>query len=38
VKKALPCGDYGIEIAGQLVAAVERKSLADLAQSRFNTR
>ena len=33
VKKALPCGDYGIEIAGRLVAAVERKSLADLVSS-----
>ena len=36
VKKALPCGDYGIEIAGQLVAAVERKSLADLVSSMIN--
>ena len=38
VKKALPCGDYGIEIAGQLVAAVERKSLADLVSSMINGR
>ena len=36
VKKALPCGDYGIEIAGRLVAAVERKSLADLVSSMIN--
>jgi hypothetical protein len=36
VKKALPCGDYGIEIAGQLVAVVERKSLADLVSSMIN--
>jgi hypothetical protein len=36
VRKALPCGDYGIEIAGQLVAAVERKSLADLVSSMIN--
>jgi hypothetical protein len=36
VKKARPCGDYGIEIAGQLVAAVERKSLADLVSSMIN--
>jgi len=31
-----PCGDYGITIAGQLVAAVERKSLADLVCSLIN--
>jgi len=36
VKRALPCGDYGITIAGQLVAAVERKSLADLVCSLIN--
>jgi hypothetical protein len=36
VKKALPCGDYGIEYAGRLVAAVERKSLADLVSSLMN--
>ena len=36
IKKALPCGDYGIVIAGQLVAAVERKSLADLVSSMIN--
>jgi hypothetical protein len=29
-RKALPAGDYGVEVDGRLVAAVERKSLADL--------
>jgi ERCC4 domain len=33
VKRALPCGDYGTTVAGQLVAVVERKSLADLVSS-----
>jgi hypothetical protein len=33
VKRGLPCGDYGIVMDGQLVAAVERKSLADLVAS-----
>ena len=33
VPKALPCGDYGVEFDGQLVASVERKSLADLVAS-----
>ena len=33
VKRALPCGDYGITVDGRLVAAVERKSLADLVAS-----
>lgn len=33
VRRALPCGDYGIVVAGQLVASVERKSLADLVAS-----
>ena len=33
VKRALPCGDYGLVVDGQLVAAVERKSLADLVAS-----
>ncbi len=32
-KRALPCGDYGIVLDGALVAAVERKSLADLISS-----
>jgi hypothetical protein len=32
-KRALPCGDYGVEVDGKLVAAVERKSLADLVSS-----
>lgn len=30
VRRALPCGDYGIVDDGRLVASVERKSLADL--------
>ncbi|MBX9640745.1 MAG: hypothetical protein K2X97_13715 [Mycobacteriaceae bacterium] len=33
VRRALPCGDYGIVVDGQLVASVERKSLADLVAS-----
>lgn len=33
VRKALPCGDYGIEHDGRLVASVERKSLPDLVTS-----
>ena len=36
VKRALPCGDYGITLAGRLVAAVERKSLPDLVSSLLN--
>jgi ERCC4 domain len=36
VKRALPCGDYGITIDGALIAAVERKSLADLVSSLTN--
>jgi hypothetical protein len=36
VKRSLPCGDYGINVAGRLVAAVERKSLADLVSSLMN--
>ncbi len=32
-RRALPCGDYGIVLDGSLVAAVERKSLADLVAS-----
>lgn len=32
-RRALPCGDYGIEVDGRLVASVERKSLADLVGS-----
>jgi hypothetical protein len=30
VRRALPAGDYGVESDGELVAVVERKSLADL--------
>jgi hypothetical protein len=33
VKRALPCGDYGLVVDGQLVASVERKSLLDLVAS-----
>ncbi len=36
VKRALPCGDYGIIVDGRLVAAVERKSVADLVSSLIN--
>ena len=30
VRRALPAGDYGIEVGGHLVASIERKSLPDL--------
>ncbi|MEU4159979.1 histone-like nucleoid-structuring protein Lsr2 [Actinoplanes sp. NPDC026670] len=33
VRRALPCGDYGLISDGRLVAAVERKSMADLVSS-----
>lgn len=33
VKRALPCGDYGLILDGRLIASVERKSLADLVAS-----
>ncbi len=33
VRRALPCGDYGVTADGALVASVERKSLADLVAS-----
>ncbi len=33
VRRALPCGDYGLVVDGLLVASVERKSLADLVTS-----
>jgi hypothetical protein len=36
VSRALPCGDYGVVAGGRLVAAVERKSLADLVSSVVN--
>ena len=36
VSRALPCGDYAVSMAGRLVAAVERKSLADLVGSLLN--
>lgn len=33
VKRALPCGDYGVAAGGRLVASVERKSRPDLVSS-----
>ena len=33
VKRALPCGDYGLIHGGRLIAAAERKSLTDLVTS-----
>ncbi len=36
VKRALPCGDYGLVLDGRLVASVERKSLPDLVSSLIN--
>jgi hypothetical protein len=33
VRRALPCGDYGVAVDGNLVASVERKSLPDLVSS-----
>lgn len=33
VHRALPCGDYAVIVTGKLIAAVERKSLADLVAS-----
>ena len=36
-RRALPCGDYGLEFDGRLVAAVERKSLPDLVASLINS-
>jgi hypothetical protein len=33
VRRALPCGDYGLILNGRLVAAVERKSIPDLVAS-----
>ena len=33
LRRALPCGDYGVIHDGRLVASVERKSLADLVAS-----
>jgi ERCC4-type nuclease len=32
-RHALPAGDYGVEVGGEVVAVVERKSLDDLASS-----
>ena len=36
VKRSLPAGDYGVEADGQVIAAVERKSLPDLVSSATN--
>jgi ERCC4 domain len=36
--RALPCGDYGLMVDGDLVAAVERKSMPDLVSSLINGR
>ncbi|MFN0025703.1 MAG: histone-like nucleoid-structuring protein Lsr2 [Acidimicrobiales bacterium] len=36
VSRALPCGDYGVAVGNRTVAAVERKSLADLVSSLLN--
>ena len=33
LRRALPCGDYGLVVDGRLVASVERKSLVDLVAS-----
>ena len=38
VRRSLPCGDYAVVAAGKLVAAVERKSVADLTSSLSNGR
>lgn len=32
-RRALPAGDYGVEVDGEIVAVVERKSLEDLCRS-----
>jgi hypothetical protein len=37
IRKALACGDYGVERDGRLVASVERKSLQDLVSSLQNS-
>lgn len=37
-RAALSCGDYGLLVNGRLVAAVERKSLSDLAGSVLNSK
>ena len=36
VRRALPCGDYGVVLDGRLVAVAERKSLPDLVSSLIN--
>lgn len=37
-RQPLSCGDYGVERDGRVIAAVERKSLADLVSSLLNGR
>ncbi len=32
-RRALPAGDYGVEVDGRIIGAVERKSLADLSST-----
>ncbi|VBA57102.1 hypothetical protein LAUMK41_02297 [Mycobacterium attenuatum] len=36
-RDALACGDYGLKIAGQLIAAVERKALSDFTSGVLNS-
>lgn len=36
MREALPCGDYGLKVGDQLVAAVERKALSDLSSGVLN--
>ncbi|VAZ94016.1 hypothetical protein LAUMK35_02493 [Mycobacterium pseudokansasii] len=36
-REALACGDYGLKVAGQLIAAVERKALSDFASGVLNS-
>ncbi|MEM4712378.1 MAG: ERCC4 domain-containing protein [Archaeoglobaceae archaeon] len=38
VRRALPAGDYAVEVDGTVIAAVERKSLADLVATLVNGR
>jgi hypothetical protein len=38
VRRRLPAGDYAVEIEGQVVASVERKSIEDLASSLLSGR
>jgi len=38
VRRGLACGDYAVTVAGELIAAVERKALADLVSSLISGR